>query len=132
MRASPPCCRGWKEQNGPVNDLGRKGEELAARLCAERGLVILETNHRTPSGEIDIIARDGDVLVFIEVKARAGDAYGAPYEAVTMRKRRKIRAVALSYMKRIRQEVPARFDVISVSMRDGKPFLEYIQDAFEV
>jgi putative endonuclease len=115
-----------------MNDLGRKGEELAAALCTERGLVILETNHRTPSGEIDIIAKDGDVLVFIEVKARAGNIYGAPFEAVTMRKRNKIRAVALSYMKRIRKEVPARFDVISVSMRDGKPCLEYIQDAFEV
>jgi len=114
-----------------MNELGRKGEELAAALCRERGLVILETNHRTQAGEIDIIAKDSDILVFIEVKARAGDAYGAPFEAVTMRKRKKIQAVALSYMKKIRQEAPARFDVISVSVRDGKPSLEYIQDAFE-
>ncbi|NJD55717.1 MAG: YraN family protein [Nitrospirae bacterium] len=114
------------------DDLGRKGEKLAAALCRERGLSVLELNHRTPFGEIDIIARDGDVLVFIEVKTRTGNVYGAPFEAVTRRKQQKIRSVALNYMKRLRTEVPVRFDVISVSMQGGKPFLEYIQDAFEV
>jgi putative endonuclease len=72
------------------------------------------------------------VLVFIEVKARTGDAYGAPFEAVTRHKREKIRNVAVSYMKRIKKEVPARFDVISISIKEGTPFLEHIQDAFEV
>lgn len=115
-----------------MNALGRKGEELAASLCTERGLSILELNHRTPLGEIDIIAKDGDVLVFIEVKTRAGNVYGAPFEAVTMRKKQKIRAVALSYLKRLKKEVPVRFDVISISMQGKEPFLEYIQDAFEV
>lgn len=115
-----------------MDDLGRKGEELAARLCTERGLSILELNHRTRLGEIDIIAKDGDVLVFIEVKTRAGNAYGAPFEAVTLKKRQKIRTVALSYLKKLKTEVPVRFDVISVSMQGKEPFLEYIQDAFEV
>jgi putative endonuclease len=115
-----------------MKNLGKKGEEFAAALCSDRGLLILEMNHRTPSGEIDIIAKDGDVLVFIEVKTRTGDVYGAPFEAVTRRKRAKIRTVALSYMKRFRKEVPVRFDVISVSMQGGIPSLEYIQDAFEV
>jgi putative endonuclease len=115
-----------------MNILGRKGEELAAVLCSERGLLILEMNHRSLSGEVDIIAKDGDVLVFIEVKTRTGDVYGAPFEAVTRKKRAKIRTVALSYMKRFRKEVPVRFDVISVSMKAGKPSLEYIKDAFEV
>ena len=115
-----------------MNSLGKKGEELAAILCSERGLLILEMNYRTPSGEIDIIAKDGDVLVFIEVKTRTGNVYGAPYEAVTRKKRAKIRTVALGYMKRLRKEVPVRFDVISVSLQGGKPALEYIQDAFEV
>jgi len=115
-----------------MSDLGRKGEKLAASLCTERGLSILELNHRTQLGEIDIIAKDGDVLVFIEVKTRAGNVYGAPFEAVTMRKRQKIRAVALSYLKKLKKEVPVRFDVISISMQGKEPFLEYIQDAFEV
>ena len=115
-----------------MNDLGRKGEELAASLCTARGLSILEMNHRTQLGEIDIIAKDGDVLVFIEVKTRTGNVYGAPFEAVTMRKRQKIRAVALSYLKKLKKEVPVRFDVISISLQGKEPFLEYIQDAFEV
>jgi putative endonuclease len=113
-------------------NLGRKGEDLAADLCLKRGLNILRKNYRTPFGEIDIIAKDGDIVVFIEVKARTGDGYGAPFEAVTLKKREKIRKVALSYMRKFGKEVPARFDVISVSMKNGKPVLEYIQDAFEV
>jgi putative endonuclease len=115
-----------------MKELGRRGEDLAVKLCCARGLQVVEKNYRTPFGEIDIIAKDRDVLVFIEVKSRAGDAYGAPFEAVTRRKREKIRKVAMSYMKRFRKEIPARFDVISVSMAGGAPSLEYIQDAFEV
>jgi putative endonuclease len=115
-----------------ANDLGKQGEDLAIDLCKGKGLKIIEKNYRTSFGEIDIIAKDGDVLVFIEVKARAGDTYGAPFEAVTGRKRQKIWKVAMSYMKRFKKEVPARFDVISVSMNEGIPSLEYIQDAFEV
>lgn len=115
-----------------MKDLGKKGEDLAVALCKEIGLNIIEQNFRTPFGEIDIIARDGNIIVFIEVKARRGDAYGAPFEAVTRHKREKITKVAMSYMKRFKKEVPARFDVISISMKSGNPDLEYIQDAFEV
>lgn len=115
-----------------MKELGKKGEDLAADLCKKRGLIVIEKNYRTPFGEIDIIAKDGDVLVFIEVKARAADTYGAPFEAVTQRKREKIRKVALSYIRRFKKEVPTRFDVISISMKEVCPSLEYIQDAFEV
>ncbi|MBI5846374.1 MAG: YraN family protein [Nitrospirae bacterium] len=115
-----------------MKNLGRKGEDLAAALCKEKGLTVIEKNFRTPFGEIDLIAKDGNIIVFIEVKTRTGDAYGAPFEAVTSRKRAKITKVAMSYLKRFRKEVPARFDVISISMKNGKPDLEYIQDAFEV
>ncbi|MBI5073686.1 MAG: YraN family protein [Nitrospirae bacterium] len=115
-----------------MKDLGKKGEDLAVALCREKGLTIIEQNFRTPFGEIDIIAKDGNVFVFIEVKARAGDAYGAPFEAVTSRKQAKITKVAMSYLKRFRKEMPARFDVISISMKSGKPDIHYIQDAFEV
>ena len=76
--------------------------------------------------------RDGNIFVFIEVKARTSDAYGAPFEAVTRSKRGKITKVAMCYLKRFKKEVPARFDVISISMKSGNPDLEYIQDAFEV
>lgn len=115
-----------------MKDLGKKGEDLAVELCREKGFVVIEQNYRTPFGEIDIIAKDGNIVVFIEVKARTGTAYGAPFEAVTRRKRDKIKKVAMSYMKRLKKEVPARFDVISISMKSGRPDLEYIQDAFEI
>lgn len=112
--------------------LGKLGEDLAVALCREKGLQILEQNFRTPFGEIDIIAKDGGTIVFIEVKARTGNAYGAPFEAVTQQKRKKISKVAMSYLKRFRKELPARFDVISITMKAGNPDLEYIQDAFEI
>lgn len=115
-----------------MKNLGKKGEALAVALCRGKGFNIVEKNFRTPFGEIDIIARDGSILVFIEVKARTGDDFGAPFEAVTRRKREKIKKVALSYMKRFKKEVPSRFDVISISMQGEKPDIEYIQDAFEV
>lgn len=121
-----------KDKDSSEKALGRKGEDLAVELCREKGFIIVEQNYRTPVGEIDIIAKDRDQLVFIEVKARRGDAYGAPFEAVTKRKKEKIRKVALSYMKRFKKEVPARFDVISISMKNNNPSLDYIQDAFEV
>lgn len=116
----------------PMKDLGKRGEALAVALCKGKGFTIIERNFCTPFGEIDIIAKDGNIFVFIEVKARTGDVYGAPFEAVTRRKREKITKVAMSYLKRFKKEVPARFDVISISMKRGTPDLEYIQDAFEI
>lgn len=121
-----------RTENNSEIKLGRKGEDLALVLCREKGFIIVEQNYRTPMGEIDIIAKDGELYVFIEVKTRRGNAYGAPFEAVTQRKREKIKKVALSYMKRFKKEVPARFDVISISMKGNIPSLDYIQDAFEV
>lgn len=115
-----------------MKDLGKKGEDLAVALCKGKGFNIIEQNFRTPFGEIDIIAKDRNIFVFVEVKTRTGDAYGAPFEAVTRHKREKITKVAMSYMKRFKKEVPARFDVISISMKNGNPQLEYIQDAFEI
>jgi putative endonuclease len=109
-----------------------RGEALAADLCREKGFKVIETNYSTPFGEIDIIAKDKDIFVFIEVKSRAGATYGAPFEAVTRRKREKIKKVAMNYLKRFKTEMPARFDVISVSIKEGAPSLEYIQDAFEI
>lgn len=116
----------------PMKDLGKKGEDLAVALCRQKGFIVLQQNFRTPFGEIDIIARDGNIVVFIEVKARTGHTFGAPFEAVTRRKREKITKVAMSYLKRFRKEVPARFDVISISMKSGTLELEHIQDAFEI
>ncbi len=115
-----------------MNSLGKEGEDAAAAFLKKKGFKILRTNYRTPLGEIDIIAKDGDVLVFVEVKTRADDAFGSPFEAVTPRKREKIKKVALCFMKGLRNETAARFDVLSIMARDGRQFIEHIPDAFEV
>ena len=115
-----------------MNTLGKEGEALAVEYIRKKGYRILERNYRTFSGEIDIIARDGDTLVFVEVKARADHAFGYPFEAVDRRKREKIRKVALGFMKALKKEVPARFDVLSISMINGRGSVEHIKDAFEV
>ena len=101
--------------------LGRYGEELAARHLADSGLAILERNYRCESGEIDIVARDGDVLVVCEVKTRAGLAFGAPIEAVTATKARRLRVLACQWLADHRGVRPAtvRFDVVGVLSADG-------------
>jgi putative endonuclease len=115
-----------------MNSLGKEGEEIALRYFRKRGYGIIERNYRTPFGEIDLIAKDGDVIVFIEVKTRADSAFGRPFEAVDRKKREKMRKVSLSFMKKLRKEVPARFDVLSIDMGNGRERIEHIRDAFEV
>jgi putative endonuclease len=115
-----------------MNILGREGEKSASHYLERKGYRILERNFRTPFGEIDIIARDGDVTVFVEVKTRTDEDFGPPFEAVHHRKREKMKRVALSYLKRFRVEVPARFDVLSSTVKDGTTAVEHIRDAFEV
>ena len=115
-----------------MNTLGKEGEDLALRFLKKQGYRIIGKNYRTPFGEIDIIADDGGVLVFVEVKTRSGDAFGSPFEAVDRKKRDKIRKVALCYMKRLRKEPAARFDVLSIDVDGGQKKIDHIKDAFEV
>lgn len=115
-----------------MKNLGREGEELATAFLRQKGYTILEKNYKTRFGEIDIIAKDRDVFVFIEVKTRADITFGYPFEAVNPRKREKIRKVALFFMKKLKKEVPARFDVLSIYFEHGRQQVEHIQDAFEV
>ncbi|MBI5641552.1 MAG: YraN family protein [Nitrospirae bacterium] len=115
-----------------MNTLGKDGETLAVKFLKGKGYRILEKNYRTVFGEIDIIAKDEGVVVFIEVKTRSDDQFGYPFEAVNRRKREKMRKVALCFMKKLRGEVPARFDVLSISMDDGPMLISHIKDAFEV
>jgi putative endonuclease len=112
--------------------LGEKGEGLAVKFLKKKGYKIIERNYRTPVGEIDIIAIDGETLSFIEVKTRESIAYGLPFEAVNFFKRRKISNVALLYLKKFKKVPPCRFDVVSIHYKEGKPELELIMDAFEV
>lgn len=112
--------------------LGSDGERLAVKHLKKKGYAILKKNYRSPLGEIDIIARDGEVVVFVEVKTRTGDAFGHPMEAVDIRKQRKIQSVALHYLKGIKSPMPAvRFDIISVWLGDRQE-IEHLSDAFEM
>ncbi|MCH5267474.1 MAG: YraN family protein [Lachnospiraceae bacterium] len=105
-------------------------EELAARYLQDKGYQILERNYRTPCGEIDIIARQGNTLVFVEIKFRSGEQYGTPSEAVDYVKRQRISKVALYFYSRYgyEQELPCRFDVIAIC---GGERIEHIEDAFD-
>jgi len=115
-----------------MKNLGREGEELATAFLRQKGYAIVEKNYKTKFGEIDIIAKDSDVFVFVEVKTRTDTSFGYPFEAVNLRKREKIRRVALFFMKKIKKEVPARFDILSISIKDGMQQIAHIKDAFEV
>jgi putative endonuclease len=112
---------------------GEAGEALAARLLRKKGYKIVATNYRTQLGEIDIIARDGDTLVFIEVKARQSGRFGSPKWALTPRKQRKISMVALYYLKTTGQsDAKARFDVVSIRSDAVRPEVEIIRNAFDL
>jgi putative endonuclease len=109
---------------------GKIGEEIARRFLLSLGYQIITTNFRTKIGEIDIIAKDKDDYVFVEVKMREDvDKWGLPAEAVTAKKREKIENVALLYLqKEGLGEVPMRFEVVEVLPKLGKARL--IRDIF--
>ena len=112
------------------NELGKLGEDLAVQYLTDKGYEILERNWRNIHKEIDIIAKDGDDLVIVEVKARQTDEYGEPDIAVTKRKQRMLIAAANAYITRKGLDVETRFDIISIIYRDGNPVIEHIEDAF--
>ena len=113
--------------------LGRSGEALAEALLKTRGYRILARNYRTRLGEIDLIARDGDTLVFVEVKVRRSMRFGSAKAAVTAAKRRKLSMVALQYLKIASEKAAhARFDVVAVERSGDTPRLELVQNAFEL
>jgi putative endonuclease len=110
--------------------LGDRGERAAARYLRGRGYRILVRNFRTALGEIDLIARDGNTLVFVEVKSRRR---GEPAEAVTSDKQRRLTLAALQFLKRYGLlEQPSRFDVVAIVWADGHhdPLIEHFPNAF--
>ena len=112
--------------------LGKLGEDLACAELARRGYSILARRYRTRFGEIDIIARDNDVTVFIEVKTRRGDEFGGGAEAVTAWKQRRITQMAVDYLARQRlHDRPCRFDVVVVDLTDPTACVEVYAHAFD-
>lgn len=117
----------------PAHALGRWGEERACRHLEERGWVILERNFRFGRREVDIVARRGRLVAFVEVKTRAGRGYGSPLDAVTRLKRREIEAVAGHFLRRRgMRDAEVRFDAISIVLdrTRGDVGLEHVEDAW--
>lgn len=111
---------------------GKKNEKLATGFLKRNGFRILQKNFRAPGGEIDIIAADGNMFVFVEVKARRSDRYGHPKLAITPTKQRHLSAAAMTYLKKMGQTGSrARFDVITIQYADDRPKIEHIRNAFE-
>ena len=118
---------------GKRRSFSQQGEDLAARYLRKHGYEILDRNVRLGRYEIDIIARDGDTIAFVEVKTRKSDGYAAPEEKVTPEKRRHIRHAAHLYIAQpSAPDTYYRYDVVSVLMPEkGKPAVTLFQDAFQ-
>ena len=112
--------------------LGKTGEDLACAELEKRGYALIARRYRRRGGEIDVIARDGATIVFVEVKARESRDYGEAAEAVTCVKRRRMVQLATDYMTRHhRPSCPCRFDVVSIHFDAGHPAIEVFQNAFD-
>ncbi len=117
--------------SGDKTVTGRLGEELARQFLEKKGYEIVETNYRYGRGEIDIIARDGEFLVFCEVKARRTDTYGPPEYAITPRKQSQLRRIATAYIaERDIRDQACRFDVIAIRLSLQPPGIEHLVNAF--
>jgi len=114
---------------------GARGEKLAARFLRTRGYKVLYRNFKARGGgEIDIVCREGETLVFVEVKTRSGDEFGRPIEAVGREKEMRISKGGLAWLRLLdNPDVSFRFDVVEVLLgEEGEPRCELIQDAFEL
>ena len=110
-----------------AQEAGSRAEEIAARFLAENGLAIVARNFRTRMGEIDVIARDGATLVFVEVRLRTREDYGGALESIDAAKRRRVVAAANGYLATLGREPPCRFDVVTVEGRSA----HWIRAAFD-
>lgn len=114
--------------------LGDRGERAAARFLKRQGMRIIARQYRNQFGEIDLIAKDGHQIVFVEVKTRSSTEAGRPFEAVDSRKQRQLTRLALSWLRKQRQaDQSARFDVVSVVWPQdaASPSIEHFRNAFE-
>jgi putative endonuclease len=115
----------------PRQSLGKMGEDLACEELRRRGYAVLDRRYRTRFGEIDIIARHAGDVVFVEVKARAGNGFGGAAAAVTALKQHRVAQMATDYLaRRGLLDQPCRFDVVTVDFIGGTPCVEVYTHAF--
>ena len=116
----------------PRQILGKSGEDLACVELERRGYAILERRYRTRFGEIDIIARDRETIVFVEVKARIGNEFGGAAAAITAWKQRRVVQMAVDYLARRRlHNCPCRFDVVAVDFDSDRAVVTVYPNAFD-
>jgi len=116
----------------PRQALGISGEDLACAELQRRGYAIVERRYRTRFGEIDIIAKDGGTLVFVEVKARMTQEFGGAAAAMTGWKQRRIARMAADYLARRHLiDCPCRFDVVAIDFDDTEPRVIVYPNAFD-
>jgi putative endonuclease len=118
----------WPTRLSPTQEQGRDGEQLALAYLQERGLVLVEANFRCKAGEIDLIMRDGDTLVFVEVRQRAAGSTVSAAESIGPAKIRRIVRAAQVYLQGLNRLPPCRIDVVAI---DGDA-LEWLKDAIQV
>mgnify|MGYP006269306337 FL=1 len=122
-----------REPRREKKDLGKKGEEVALRFLKKKGYRVIEQNYVCKMGEMDIIAKEKDTLVFVEVKTRTSMAFGPPQLAVTPIKQRQLSKVALNFLKEKKlEDIKARFDVVAILLLPEKEEIELIRDAFDL
>ena len=121
----------------PRGARGRAGEAIACRHLERRGYTVIQRNYRSRYGELDIIARSGDVVAFVEVKARRGRVFGSPLEAIGARKQAQLRRMAAMWLAEHQQDegiggLCFRFDAIAIMLdeRDEAAQLHHLEDAF--
>ena len=123
----------WRRFRTP-KPLGARGEKAAARYLKRKGYIIVGRSKRDRIGELDLVAVDGEIVVFVEVKTRRSHDAGHPAEAVDAKKQKQLTRVALSYLRRHDLlENSARFDIVAVTWPndDKPPTIEHFQNAFE-
>lgn len=114
------------------DNLGRRGEKIALKYLKKSGFEIIECGFRALRGEIDIIAKEKDTIVFVEVKTRTSYEFGSPLEAVDLKKQAQIRKIASIYiLKKFQKFIPCRFDVVGIMMNEkGEHEISHIRNAF--
>lgn len=111
-------------------DQGKRGEDLAASHLERAGLAVVKRNFRTRHGEIDIVARDGNALVFVEVRVRQSAKFGGAAASITSAKRYRLRLAASAYLARCPVQPACRFDAVLIESLDP-PVVDWVRDAFD-
>lgn len=112
--------------------LGTAAEDLALHYLEAQGLILVTRNFRCHVGELDLIMREGEDLVFVEVRSRRYTRYGTPAESVTRPKQQKLLRAASYYLQCQCLDQPCRFDVVAILRPGGEPQIEWIRDAFQL